>query len=144
MFQNLDLRFLLFYCLFVKKKKFHPLLLFFGLVFYYLFLFFDLVFYCPSFSPFFFVLVLSLFLAHVVLSLVYPNLFRTKMLGCCCCFICCSRILRSDILKSAVRTSSVLFQHGTSCCSFVINLRVRRQNGSLNSTRVMTFYACYY
>jgi hypothetical protein len=25
------------------------------------------------------------FLVHVVSSLAYPNLLRTKILGCCCC-----------------------------------------------------------
>jgi hypothetical protein len=43
-------------------------------------------FYRPSFSPFLFALVLSIcFSAHVVSSLAYPNLLRTKMLDSCCC-----------------------------------------------------------
>jgi hypothetical protein len=36
-------------------------------------------------SPFFFVLILFLFFSHMVSSLVYPNLFGTKKIGCCCC-----------------------------------------------------------
>jgi hypothetical protein len=57
---NLDLRFLLFYCLFVKF--FSAPFRFFDLLIYCFFSFFDLVFYCPLFSrPFFFALVLSLF-----------------------------------------------------------------------------------
>jgi hypothetical protein len=51
----------------------------FDLAFYYLFSFFDLVFYRPLFSrPFFFALVLSLFLAHVVSSLAYPTCLGIK------------------------------------------------------------------
>jgi hypothetical protein len=56
----------------------------FDLAFYSLFSFFYLVFYHPLFSPFF-ALVLYLFLAHVILSLAYPNLPGNKMFGCCCC-----------------------------------------------------------
>jgi hypothetical protein len=60
MWLNLDLRFLLFYCLFVKLFS-RPFSLF-DLAFYCLFSFFDLVFYRPLFSrPFFFALILSLF-----------------------------------------------------------------------------------
>jgi hypothetical protein len=59
MCQNLDLRFLIFYCLFVKF--FFAPFRFFDLAFYYLFSFFDLVFYRPLFFSFFFALVLSLF-----------------------------------------------------------------------------------
>jgi hypothetical protein len=37
-------------------------------------------------TPFFFTLVLSLFfLARVISSLAYPNLFGNKRLSCCCC-----------------------------------------------------------
>jgi hypothetical protein len=57
--QNLDIRFLLFYCLFVKF--FFTPFRFFDLAFYCLFFFFNLVFYRPSFFPFFFALVLSFF-----------------------------------------------------------------------------------
>jgi hypothetical protein len=82
---NLDLWFILFYCLFVKffPVPFHI----FDLAFYYLFFFFDLIFYRHLVSrPFFFVLVVSVFLAHVILSLTYPNLLGNKRLsGCCCC-----------------------------------------------------------
>jgi hypothetical protein len=46
-----------------------------------------LVFLSPFVSPFFFALVLYLFLAHVVSSLAHPNLLWNKRLGCCCC--CC-------------------------------------------------------
>jgi hypothetical protein len=42
------------------------------------------LFYRLSFSLFFFDIVLFMF-AHVVSSLAYPNLLRTKRLGCCCC-----------------------------------------------------------
>jgi hypothetical protein len=66
MCQNLDLQFILFYCLFVRVfflsfsflfAPFH----FFGLVFYYLFPFFQSGFLSPFIFPFFFTPVLSLF-----------------------------------------------------------------------------------
>jgi hypothetical protein len=47
------------------------------------FLLFQFVFYHPSFSLFFFALVLSLFFGFP--SLAYPNLLGTERLGCCCC-----------------------------------------------------------
>jgi hypothetical protein len=61
------------------------------------FRFFGLSFYCLfSFCRFvllslfvFFLLFRScfvLFLAHVISSLAYPNLFGTKKLSCCCCW----------------------------------------------------------
>jgi hypothetical protein len=70
MCRNLDLRFLLFYCL-LSKFFFVPFS-FFCLVFYYFFSFcrIDFCFYRPSF--------LTLFYSF----LVYPNLFETKRLGC--------------------------------------------------------------
>jgi hypothetical protein len=53
--------------------------------FFSLFNFVFLFFYRPWFPLFFFALVLSLFLSHVVSSLAYPNLLGIKRLGCCCC-----------------------------------------------------------
>jgi hypothetical protein len=84
MSQNLNFRFLLFYCLFIKKKILSAPFCFFVLVFYCLSLF-QFSFLSPFVSPFLLVLVLFLFLAHVVSSLAYPNLSGTKRLGCCCC-----------------------------------------------------------
>jgi hypothetical protein len=89
MCRNLDLRFLLFYCL--LSIFFHLFSLsFFGLAFYCLFSFcrIGFCFYRLSFSLFFFDIVLFMFfLAHVISSLVYPNLLGNKMLGCCCCWL---------------------------------------------------------
>jgi hypothetical protein len=80
MCQNIDLRFILFYCLFVKFFP-PPLFRSFYLAFYCLFSIFYLVFYRPLFPPFFFALVLSLFfLAHVVSSLAYPTCLGIKCL----------------------------------------------------------------
>jgi hypothetical protein len=88
MCQNLDFRFLLFYCL-LSKFFFRPfsffllsvLLSFLLLLNWFLFLsffVFHLLFrYC--FIP--------VSLAHVVSYLAYPNLLGTKRLGCCCCCI---------------------------------------------------------
>jgi hypothetical protein len=61
--QNLDLRFLLFYCL-LSKFFFPPIFAFFCLAFYCLFSFcrIGFCFYRPSFSLFFFDIVLFLFL----------------------------------------------------------------------------------
>jgi hypothetical protein len=79
MCQNLDLRFLPFYCFFVKN--FPAPFRFLDLAFYCLFSVFDLVSYHTLFSPFFFVLVLSLFfLAHMASSLAYPNLLGNESL----------------------------------------------------------------
>jgi hypothetical protein len=81
MCQNLDFRFLFllpFYQVFFRSFSF------FDLVFYYLFSFFDLVFYYLLFFLFFRSCFVPIFLARVVLSLTYPNLFENKMLGCCC------------------------------------------------------------
>jgi hypothetical protein len=99
MCQNLDLQFILFYCLFVQVFSsfylllfvffglvFYFLFAFFGLVFYFLFSFFDLVFYRPLFSLSFLSLFCPCFSAYVVSSLAYPNLLGTKMLGCCWCY----------------------------------------------------------
>jgi hypothetical protein len=80
MCQNLDLRFLLFYCLFTKD--FMSIFTFFLSVLLYFLLF--IWFYHTSLSPFLFVLILSMFLAHVISSLAYPNLLGTKRLVCCC------------------------------------------------------------
>jgi hypothetical protein len=77
MYQNLDLRFLLFYCILSSffSAPFH----FFDLTFYCLCSFFDLV-YDPLFPPSFSFFFCLCFLAHVVSSLAYPNLFETKRL----------------------------------------------------------------
>jgi hypothetical protein len=88
MCRNLDLRFLLFYCI-LSKFFSRPFSLFFGLAFYCLFSFcrIGFCFYRPSFSLFFFDIVLFLFLWLVwfhLYSLAYPNLLGTKRLGCCC------------------------------------------------------------
>jgi hypothetical protein len=82
MCQNLDLRFLLFYCLFVKffSAPFH----FFDLAFNYFCSFFQFGFYRPLFFPSFLLLFYPYFLAHVVSSLASPNLLGTKRLDCCC------------------------------------------------------------
>jgi hypothetical protein len=58
MYLNLDLRFHIFYCLFVKF--FYAPFRFFDLLFYYLFSFFDLIFIALCF-PLLFTLVLPLF-----------------------------------------------------------------------------------
>jgi hypothetical protein len=60
--------------------------------------FFDLVFYRPSFPPFFFAIVLSCFLAHVVSSLSYHNLLGIKMLGCCCYVLSCIKCVTSTFI----------------------------------------------
>jgi hypothetical protein len=99
MCQNLDLRFLLFYCLFVKFF-FRPFR-FFDLAFYCVFSFFDLVFYRTLFPPFFFCsCFVPVFLAHVVSSLAYPNLLVNKrlwllllLIKCTCAWISFSAIL---------------------------------------------------
>jgi hypothetical protein len=49
--------------------------------------FFYLVFYHSLFPPFIFVLILSMFLAHVVLSLAYPTCLRLK--GLVVVVMCC-------------------------------------------------------
>jgi hypothetical protein len=81
---NLDLWFLLFYCLFVK---FFPApFRFFDLAFYYLFSFFIWFLSSFVFTPLLFrSCFVPVFLAHVVSSLAYPNLLGNKMFGCCCC-----------------------------------------------------------
>jgi hypothetical protein len=94
MCQNLDLRFLLFYCLFVKV--FFSFFLFIRLfslfflsvwlsfLFFFSVRFFIAIRFLPSCSPF----LCPCFSAHVVSSLAYPNLLGTKRLGCCChCFM---------------------------------------------------------
>jgi hypothetical protein len=77
MCQNLDLRFFLFYCLFVKFFS-HPFSLFrlSVLLPFLLFLIWFFIALCfpPSFSPLFF----------GFSSLAYSNLLGTKRLGCCC------------------------------------------------------------
>jgi hypothetical protein len=85
MCQNLDIRFLPFYCLFVK---FFPApFRFLDLAFYCIFSFFDSVFYRPLFSSLLFhSCFIPIFLAHVVLSLAYPNLLGNKMRSSCCCW----------------------------------------------------------
>jgi hypothetical protein len=76
MFQNLDLWFILYYCLFVKKK-FCPLFLLSVLLSFSPFLIYILSpFIFPLFRPCF----VPVFLAHVVSSLAYPNLLGLKNL----------------------------------------------------------------
>jgi hypothetical protein len=72
MFQNLDLQFLLFYCLVIKKI---PPLFTFGLsvllpFFFFLIYFFIAILFHPHFVP--------IFLAHVISSLAYPTCLRLK------------------------------------------------------------------
>jgi hypothetical protein len=103
MCQNLDLRFFLFYCLFVRVFLLfiHPFSLSCGLMFYCLSLFFVWFFYCSSFSPLF----CLCFSTHAVSSLDYPNLLGTKRLGCCCCCCCIysgMHIRRSQVVYSVV------------------------------------------
>jgi hypothetical protein len=109
MCRNLDLRFLLFYCLLSKFFSFFSvpfrffllsvLLSFLLLSNWFLFLssfVFPLLFrYC--FIP--------VSLTHVVSSLAYPNLLGTKRLGCCCC--CCG------VLKLVVLENCLVFVVGS-------------------------------
>jgi hypothetical protein len=85
--QNLDLRFLLFYCL-LSKFFFPPIFAFFLLSVLLSFLLLSNWF--LFLSSFVFPLLfrhcfIPVFLTHVVLSLAYPNLLGTKRLGCCYC-----------------------------------------------------------
>jgi hypothetical protein len=87
MCRNLDLRFLVFYCLLSKFFSRAFSLSFFGLAFYCLFSFcrIGFCFYRLSFSLLFSHCFIHVSLAHVISSLAYPNLLGTKRLGCCCC-----------------------------------------------------------
>jgi hypothetical protein len=85
MCRNLDLRFLLFYCL-LSKFFFPPLFAFFFLSV--LLSFFLLSNWFLFLSSFVFPLLfrhyfIPVSLAHVVSYLAYPNLLGTKRLGCC-------------------------------------------------------------
>jgi hypothetical protein len=88
MCQNLDLRLLLFYCLFMLVFSFY--LLFFPLMCFNFLLPFPTfsfwIFCCPSISPLFHLCFWLLWVS----SLAYPNLLGTKWFGCCCC---CSLLL---------------------------------------------------
>jgi hypothetical protein len=94
MCRNLDLRFFLFYCLLSKFFFFffRPFSLFFLSV---LLSFLLLSNWFLFLSSFIFPLLfrhcfIPVSLAHVVSSLAYPNLLRTKRLGCCCCINKCN------------------------------------------------------
>jgi hypothetical protein len=100
MWQNLDLRFLLFIAFY--QVFFPPIFHFFDLAFYCLFSFFDLISLSPFVFSFFFTFVLYLFFfAYVVSSLAYPNLLGNKMFGCCCCcykeHICCDIVSKYQL-----------------------------------------------
>jgi hypothetical protein len=89
MCRNLDLWFLLFYCL-LSKFFFPPLFAFFLLSVLLSFLFLSNWFFFLSsfvFPLLFWHCFIHVSLAHVVSSLAYPNLLGTKRLGCCCCCI---------------------------------------------------------
>jgi hypothetical protein len=90
MCRNLDLQFLLFYCLLLKffPVSFRFFLLSVLLSFLLLsnwFLFLSSFIFPLLFRHCF----IPVSLAHVVSSLAYPNLLGTKRLGCCCC--CCTQ-----------------------------------------------------
>jgi hypothetical protein len=95
MCRNLDIRFLLFYCLLSK---------FFSAPFRFFWLSVLLSFLLLSnwflfLSSFVFPLLfrhcfIPVSLAHVVSCLAYPNLLGTKRLGCCCC---CQKFLSTDM-----------------------------------------------
>jgi hypothetical protein len=78
MCRNLDIRFILFYCLFTKF--FPASFYFFYLAFYCLFSFFNLVFLSPLVSSTFLLLFVLVFLTHVISSLAYPTCLRLKCL----------------------------------------------------------------
>jgi hypothetical protein len=85
---NLCVRTLIFGSFFfiVFCQFFYPFS-FFCLTFYYLFSCCQIDFFIVLyFSSFFSTLLYSCFLSHVILSLVNPNLLRTKMLDCCYCY----------------------------------------------------------
>jgi hypothetical protein len=110
MCQNLDLQFLLFYCLFVKvfSAPFH----FFDLAIYCLFFFFLFDLY----RPLFFSLLFHFCFVHVFFdscgsSLTYLN--STKMLGCCCCDYYCNElpIYQDELLFQVTLLSRIQHRH---------------------------------
>jgi hypothetical protein len=97
MCRNLDLQFLLFYCL-LSKFFSRPFSLFWLSV---LLSFLLLSNWFLFLSPFVFPLLfrhcfIPISLALVVSALAYPNLLGTKRLGCCCC--CCCAIGPLELL----------------------------------------------
>jgi hypothetical protein len=94
MCRNLDLRFLLFYCLLSKFFFFFSAPFRFFLLSILLSFFIFLLNWFLFLSSFVFPLLfrhcfILVSLDHVVSSLAYPNLLGTKRLGCCCC--CCTQ-----------------------------------------------------
>jgi hypothetical protein len=111
MCRNLDLWFILFYCLLSKFFFFFsPLFTFFLLSVLLSFLLLSSWF--LFLSSFIFPLLfrhcfIPVSLAHVVSYLAYPNLLGTKRLGCCCCCCRLHRIILVSITSLADLSASL-------------------------------------
>jgi hypothetical protein len=115
----------------VKANNSYARTLIFGFFFYYIFikffrpflflwlsvllsfLFFLILFFIAHYFSFFFTLVLSIFFAHVVLSLADTNLVRNKRIDCCMCTVYAQRAY-VYIIRSLISLHGIIFTYLTS------------------------------